>query len=249
MLERPLKIITSVRRIASDGKALQGRLQDFLSSGVEGSKVRRLAARALRRGRPYLHGTTADMMVHVYILDTLHRAVDLWRTSNLRSYAQVKVNDLLAHIPYDLFDRLPWVSELCRQILLSAEEEGDDLPQRHSQSSAPSPEPAADAVSSAAQPQDDVVQNVSARLTGVWKTKEFFVTIQRLRGHGECKLTLWAAKEQCRLRQHAYIQRLRHLHSMGDPDEDPDERERWSAELLGFGALRLRESPVSPQSA
>ena len=82
------------------------------------------------------------MMVHAYILDSLHRAVDLWRDENNRKYAHVKVNELLAKIPYDLFDRLPWISELCRDILLTTEDEGHDLSQRSAPSGEPSPEQA-----------------------------------------------------------------------------------------------------------
>ena len=42
----------------------EDQLLNFVTSGVEGYKVRQIAAKGLRRGRTYLHGTTADMMVH-----------------------------------------------------------------------------------------------------------------------------------------------------------------------------------------
>ena len=124
------------------------------------------------------------MMVHYYVLETLHRAVDLWRDNHMRQYAHVKVNDLLAHIPYDLYERLPWVSELCRYILHSTETEGYDRSQRTTPSSVPRLEPAADAGASATRPRSGVVQNVSACLEKVWKTRGFYLTIQRLRAGG-----------------------------------------------------------------
>ena len=176
---------------------------EFVTTGASGSKVRRLAARSIRRGRAYLHGTTADMMVQSYVLDAVHRAVALWLDPGKRSFAQAKVKELMAHIPYDLFERMPWVSGLFEAIVNSTED--DVVPLRvTTQSSGPSPVPATDAGSSAAQQTGDVVQDVSQRLGGLWQTKEFFVTLQNLRVAGECKLTLWAAQNQCRLRLHEY---------------------------------------------
>ena len=86
------------------------------------------------------------MLVHHYVLETLHRAVDLWRANDLRQHAHAKVNDLLAHIPYDLYDRLPWVSELFRIILLSTETERYYQTQRTTPSVVPRQEPATDAI-------------------------------------------------------------------------------------------------------
>ena len=87
---------------------------------------------------------------------------------------------------------------------------------------------------------------MSLRLNRLWKTKEFYLTIAGLRANGQFKLTLWAAREQCRLRFHEHMQRLRHLYSLSDPGMDPEVRERWSKQLLGFGAQRARRVSSFP---
>ena len=97
----------------------------------------------------------------------------------------------------------------------------------------PRQEPATDAGASAVRPAGGLVQDVSASLQKVWKTREFYLTITKLRASGTFKMTLWAARAQARLRHHEYLQRMRHLFSLDNPDMDPAERERWSLKLLG----------------
>ena len=72
--------------------------------------------------------------------------------------------------------------------------------------------------------------------------KEFHLTLAKLRS-GDFKLTLWPATEQCRLRYHEHLQRLRHLHSLSEIGTDSAFRDQVSQEVLGVGGIhRAKEA-------
>ena len=77
---------------------------------------------------------------------------------------------------------------------------------------------------------------------------QFHLTLAGLKeSPGQFKLTVWAASQQCRLRLHEHLERLRHLHALSDLGLNSEYRDRVSQEVLGIGGIpRLMRTSAFP---
>ena len=91
----------------------------------------------------------------------MRRAIELWRNDDTRKFAHVKVREFMAKVPIELYNRIPWVSSICRDIILVSEVECFDLSERPPPSEEPSVNPALDAEPDSA---NDFIAGISAKM-------------------------------------------------------------------------------------
>ena len=70
-----------------------------------------------------------------------------------------------------------------------------------------------------------------------WRLNEFHVTLEKLKGTGQVKMTVWAASQQARFHLHEHEERLRHLRSLNSLGLHSEHRDQLQRDLLGVGDI------------
>ena len=168
--------------------------------------------------------------------------MQLTRDPNKLQFAHVKVRELMAKIPAELYNRIRWVSTIFRDIITFADEEGFGLTDRPPPSREPdlagSPEPAPDA-GPEQEPAVDFVAGIGSLLRKRWRMDEFHITLERLREAEGFKLTVWAATQQVQMRLREHEDRLRHLYNLNYLGHESEFRDRVQREVLGIGGYTI----------
>ncbi len=199
--------------------------QTALNTGLKSGALKRMVDTALKRGRAFTHGSTADMILWSSMTHTLSRAIHLWRSGSLQHKAKEFVHEFLSKVTKEHFSQISWALKVCRIILLTDTE----FPVEASEPGAAEPE---------AGPSDPVAAAAST-LKKAWQTKEFSLTMAKVQS-GEVKLTLWSVNEKFRREHYARLQRLRQIYGVGASEatgERTDASARVSREVIGLAGV------------
>jgi len=199
--------------------------QTALNTGLKSGALKRMVDTALKRGRAFTHGSTADMILWSSMTHTLNRAIHLWRSGGLQHKAKEFVNEFLSKVTKEHFSQISWAMKVCRIILLTETE----FAVKASEPGIEEPE---------AGPSDPVAAAAST-LKKAWQTKDFTLTLAKVQS-GEVKLTLWSVNDKYRREHHARLQRLRQIYGVGAAEatgQRTDASARVSREVIGLAGV------------